>query len=77
MSEWISVSDRLPAEPDTEVVFDSVDFLVSNGERVCIARFDRGHGCGKPWAAWSDYADIRRDDITYWQPLPPLPEQDK
>ena len=73
MSKWIKCSDRLPSEPDTEVVFDSCGYLVSNGSHICIARFDRGHGCGKPWADWSDYADIRRGDITHWQPLPPPP----
>lgn len=74
MSEWIKCSERLPAEPEPGVIFDAVDYLVSNGVSVGVVSFERGHGCGMPWADWSNYGDIRKKDITHWQPLPEPPK---
>jgi hypothetical protein len=74
MGEWIKCSERLPAKPDASIVFESVDYLVSDGERVRAVRFDRGHGGGKPWASWNTYGDIRPDHITHWQAMPEPPQ---
>ena len=73
MGEWIKCSDRLPREPEDGVLFDSIECLVSDGVEVGVCSFDRGHGCGTPWADWSFYGDLRKHTITHWQPLPEPP----
>lgn len=74
MSEWISVDARLPMGAIEGVVFESFDYLVTDGERIGIAPFQRGHGAGKPWASWSLYGDISPFKITHWMPLPGMPK---
>lgn len=72
MSEWISVNDRLPMEPDPTVTFESRAFIVTDGEQVGVCDFGRGT-CIKPWACWGDYGDIKPALITHWMPLPAPP----
>lgn len=75
MSEWISVEDRLPFEPDKCVTFEAVTVLACNDcGTVNTAEFARGGGhIGKPWACWSDYSQIKPSRITHWMPLPEPP----
>lgn len=49
---WISVEDRLPAEPSSGITFEQHDFIVTDGLTVGVCDFQRGHGCGTPWAEW-------------------------
>lgn len=73
MSEWISVNDRLPMEPNDTRVFESMAVIATDGDMVCVCEFNAGHGCGTPWAEWSTYTDIPQQRITHWQPLPAPP----
>lgn len=74
MGEWIKCSERLPMEPDPEVLYETVTCLVSNGVHVGTSSFDRGHNSGTPWACWNNYGDIAPGEIAYWQPLPEPPK---
>lgn len=74
MSEWISVKDRLPMEPNDVRVFESIGVIATDGDMVCQCNFDAGHGCGMPWAEWSSYNDIHMRKITHWMPLPEPPK---
>lgn len=74
MSEWVSVSERLPAEICDTLIYESVRCLVTDGQYVGVSAFDRGHGCGKPWRAWSEYGDLKSGQITHWMKLPETPK---
>ncbi len=74
MSEWISVTERLPIEIGSVDVFGSAPVLATNGAHVCVCDFNAGNGAGKPWAEWSSYNDIPPSGVTHWQPLPPPPQ---
>lgn len=71
-AEWIS-AETLPACPDAEITFEAKEYLVTNGYTVGICDFQRGHGCGKPWAAWGNYGSLKPSEITHWKlfPVPP------
>lgn len=60
--------------PAHDVSFESEPCLVTDGERVGITDYARGHGSGKPWASWSMYGDISPAKITHWMPLPEPPK---
>jgi hypothetical protein len=72
MSEWISVDERLPIT-DRDGDFQSMQVIVTDGERVGVTDFNAG-GMPKPWSAFDDYGDIGPDHITHWQPLPEPPK---
>lgn len=76
MSEWISVEDRLPLEPDRSITFESVEVLACDDlGHVSTAEFARGGGhVGQTWACWSDYSHIKPGRITHWMPLPEPPK---
>lgn len=67
--DWNYVSERLPAEPSEDVVFESTPYIVSDGFEVGVCNFDRGY-FPRPWANWNYYGDIRGEDIVKWMPFP-------
>jgi len=70
MTEWISVKDRLPLQAIESVQFETVYVIASDGVEVRECAFNRGHGCGAPWAKWGNYNEINSGSIIEWQPLP-------
>ena len=62
-NNWISVKDRLPEDDNFVLVYNSKD------KEIIIANY-RGNN------AWDSYIYgwLPDDTITYWQPLPELPE---
>ena len=73
-NEWIKCSERLPMDPSIDSVYDTLDVLVTDGDRVASMEFQRGHGCGKPWAAWTVYGPLHPNLVTHWMPLPEPPQ---
>lgn len=71
-AEWIS-AETLPAYPDAEITYEAREYLVTNGYTVGICDFQRGHGCGQPWAAWGSYGSLKPSEITHWKPIPAPP----
>lgn len=69
---WIPVSQP-PAQADANIVFDSREYLVTDGERVEIADFQQGSVMGKPWAEWGGYCGMSPASIKFWMPLPKPP----
>lgn len=70
MTEWINVKDRLPLQAIHNEKFETVYVIATDGSEVRECAFNRGNGCGKPWAEWGHYNKIDSGSITYWQPLP-------
>lgn len=65
-NNWISVKDRLPE--------DDKDVLVYNSRSKEIIMASYNSNC-EEWDNLYDYLPI--NEITYWQPLPELPEVEK
>jgi Protein of unknown function (DUF551). len=68
LAQWISVKDRLP-EYAVEIIFYTVKQKVSMGSRQ---HFYDSEPDNYYWQ--SDGWSIRKDDVTYWQPLPLPPK---
>lgn len=67
---WVYVEDAKPSEPDANVVYDCTQYLVTDGISVGVCDWQRGHGCGEPWAAWSNYGDFKPAAIIAWMAKP-------
>ena len=66
---WISVKDRLPEDDRDVLVYDS------RNKEIIIASYNSDY---KEWDNFYNYYDyLPVDVITYWQPLPELPEVEK
>ena len=73
MSEWISVSDRLPiAESDMTSFYEEIDVITWDGNDVTFNCFQ----AGKTMDFWSVFVDDRYK-VTHWMPMPPPPESVK
>ena len=78
--KWIPVSERMPFTIDDVEVFASVEVLVTDGKRVTVTDCNAGirpASCNDFWCAFSEYGAMYPKVITYWQPLPEPPQEDK
>lgn len=65
-SGWISVKDRLPEDDKDVLVYDS------RSKEIIMASYNSDY---EEWDNLYNYYDyLPVDEITYWQPLPELPE---
>jgi len=68
--EWISVNDKKPLNHEGyKGSYEALDVLVTDGTEVYVSTYAIGHGCGKPWGAWSN-----DNPITHWMPFPDPPK---
>lgn len=65
-NNWISVKDRLPEDDKDVLVYDS------RSKEIIMASYNSDYD---EWDNLYDYLSV--DTITYWQPLPELPEVEK
>lgn len=66
---WISVKDRLPEDDRDVLVYDS------RNKEIIIASYNSNYDEWDNLYNYYDYLPV--DAITYWQPLPELPEVEK
>jgi hypothetical protein len=72
MSHWIACADQMP--------LPGVGVLITDGHLITVGalspigpRWWVGHG----FSGWEWEYDFRPEAVTHWQPLPPLPGQEK
>lgn len=85
MSEWISVKDRLPIDPDLNGK-ESEDVLVTNGKDICVGYYETEYHIDNDPDAyeeqeetyssemWHADRDYIAENITHWMTLPKPPE---
>ena len=68
-NNWISVKDRLPEDDKDVLVYNS------RSKEIIIASYNSNYDEWDNLYNYYDYLPV--DVITYWQPLPELPEVEK
>ena len=63
LNDWISVKDRLPEDDKDVLVYNS------RSKEIIMASYNSNY---EEWDNLYDYLPV--NEITYWQPLPELPE---
>ncbi len=66
LNDWISVKDRLPEDDKDVLVYNS------RSKEIIMASYNSNY---EEWDNLYDYLPV--NEITYWQPLPELPEVEK
>lgn len=74
MSNWISVKDKLPTRSDDVLVAFTNTSPSYSGRYVEVAAYYNEY-----WHWGGDYDRVNEDviEITHWQPLPTLPEDEE
>ena len=70
-SGWISVNDRLPEKYKGHPCSDYVLFVYDNEIHMGSYEYN-----AEEWVSENGHFRIRRDYVTYWMPLPELPEME-
>lgn len=68
-NNWISVKDRLPEDDKDVLVYNS------RSKEIIMASYNNNYDDWDNLYNYYDYLPV--DAITYWQPLPELPEVEK
>lgn len=68
-NNWISVKDRLPEDDKDVLVYNS------RSKEIIMASYNSDYDEWDNLYNYYDYLPV--DEITYWQPLPELPEVEK
>lgn len=68
VQEWIPVSERLPENHDSCIVYRVSSF----GGHFSMLRYSKALG----WHFYdSEWGDVTVDDVTHWMPLPEPPKE--
>lgn len=70
-NDWISTKDRMP-ELEYGNYSDDVLILCRNGEYAVACYVDDENF--KYWASSDEKSNYYKKNVSYWQPLPELPE---
>jgi hypothetical protein len=72
MSDWISVSDKLPLNPAEVNYYKTIKVIGTDGKEVFAYEFKAGDSCGE-WNTFEiDYTQV---SVTHWMHMPALPKQ--
>lgn len=77
--DWISVEEQLPDTNKSASGYEQVTVIATDGKRVRPMIYERACVRGKTQYRWKWIWDKIYDGnpITYWMPLPELPEEEK